>query len=371
MRLVPTEQVTDGMLLARDIISSRADGAPLLRREATLTRELAARAAQAGVSAVWINDEFSDGIEPAPEFPHAILGLAFHAVTRALDAAPTALANRIQLHHRLQGELLGAAAEISEAVLEYPPDSCPVPDLAVVAPTAAWHALRVTLLGSFVARRVLSHRGWTDYQGNRRFDRFNERITTLAVGLMIHDIGVPHAPDGKMVPDADQPVEHVQAGAALFLPEDLPVAARVVVRNHHERWDGSGYPDHKLGDAIAMNSRIAAIADTYDALIALDGLTNPAAVRAISQGARSQFDPSIVEHFSRLVAPYPVGHAVTLEDGRVAIVARSASASRQRPTVRVMGSDGAPEEIVVDLTPNRVGPQIVPRADPKAAAAVH
>jgi hypothetical protein len=367
VRLVPTNKVVDGMVLARDIISSRADGAPLLRRQTTLTSDLAARAAQIGIRAVWIHDDLGEGIIPAAEFPQDVLGVTFHAVTRGLDAAHGALVAKTALDHRVQGMLVEAAAELAEAVLEYPPDTCAVPDLGVVAMTPPWHAARVALLGTFIGRRVLAHRGWTDYQGNRRFDRFGERLTTLATGLLIHDIGVPPGPDGPMVAEANQPEEHVQAGADLFPAEAIPVAARVALRNHHERWDGSGYPDHKAGDAIPMNARIAAIADAYDALTCSDKLALDKAIPAISQGARGRFDPSIIEHFVRLVLPYPIGHMVSLDDGRDAVVVRVNSASRLRPTVRAVASDGTIEEFAADLAPGHATP--VPQATPVAAAA--
>lgn len=361
MRFVPTEHVEDGMVLARDIISSRADGAPLLRRQTAITRDLAARAAQIGIRAVWIHDEAGEAIIPAPEFPHDVLGLSFHAVSRALEGAEKALVNGNPLDHRLQGMLTEAAAELAEAVLEYPPDTCSVPDLGIATPSAAWHAVRVALLGTFIGRRVLAHRGWTDYQGNRRFDRQGERLTTLATGLLIHDIAVPAGPDGTIVAERQQTQEHVQAGTSLFLAEDIPVAARVVLRHHHERWDGSGYPDRKLGDAIPMNARIAAIADEYDELTSHDGVALPAAITAISQGARGHFDPSLIEHFTRLVLPFPIGHMVTLDDGRPAVIVRVNAASRLRPTVRAINADGTTEEFVADLAPNRAA---VPQTEP-------
>ena len=83
-------------------------------------------------------------------------------------------------------------------------------------------------------------------------------------------------------------------------------------------------------------------------------MDNPAApphvgVRVIREGTGSQFCPSIVRHFRAVVMPYPVGHEITLPDGRAAVVASVDIASPDVPTVRVRGDAGI-EEFTVDMT---------------------
>ena len=111
---------------------------------------------------------------------------------------------------------------------------------------------------------------------------------------------------------------------------------------HHERWDGSGYPEGKSGTEIHEMARIAAVADTFDAITSERPFVpaKPAhvGVRAIQAGAGTQFDPMICEVFTRRVAPFPPGIEVELVDGRRAIVVSVSEYALDRPVVRVIGS---------------------------------
>lgn len=96
---------------------------------------------------------------------------------------------------------------------------------------------------------------------------------TIAQAGLLHDIGkigVPEAILTKRGPLSD--VEwlamrrHPVVGAQIVAPFEFLAAAALVLRHHHERWDGSGYPDGLAGEAIPLGSRIVAVADVYDAL---------------------------------------------------------------------------------------------------------
>jgi HD-GYP domain-containing protein (c-di-GMP phosphodiesterase class II) len=361
MRFVPIDRVDQQIVLARGVPSERPDGVPLLRAGASVSSTLALRVAAAGVRGIWADDELGREIVPPPEFPADVIGIALHAVTRALEAAPGAIAAQRELDDKIVRGLQEAAGELADAVLSYPAEDCPISDVPVARATAPWHAVRVALLGAFIGRRALSKSGWIDYQGVQRFDGLDERLSTLAMGLLVHDIAVASAPgsapelSGYMTLESEQDVEHVSAGVALFAPTSTPAALRAAIQSHHERWDGCGYPQHKCRDATAVNARIAAIADAFDSLVATgDGrlpLPVHAAVRAIDQGGGTRFDPLLVAHFAALVPPYPVGHELRLPDGRAAVVAQLPSGDRLRPTVRLRSAAGTIVELVADLAP--------------------
>lgn len=360
MRFLAIDRVAGDVVLARSVPSGRPDGIPLLRAGATVGAGLASRIAASGVNAIWIDDAIGRGIEPPPEFPADVIGIAHHAATAALEAAPRALAAGRELDARFMRELQDAAGEFAEAVLSYPGELCPISDFAVGRATAPWHAVRVALLGAFIGRRALTKTGWIDYQGVQRFDGLEERLSTLILGLLVHDSGAP-AVDGDgacMAPESEQTPEHVASGLALFAAESAPMAMRAAIQSHHERWDGAGYPDRKVRDTAALNSRIAAIADAFDALVATGGGRMPlpphAAVRTITQAAGAQFDPALVAHFEALVMPYPVGHELVLPDGRSAVVVALPVGDRFRPTVRLQVDSGPIVELVADLLPSDV-----------------
>jgi HD-GYP domain-containing protein (c-di-GMP phosphodiesterase class II) len=141
--------------------------------------------------------------------------------------------------------------------------------------------------------------------------RENE-IFNLEIGALLHDIGKVGIPDkilqkpGALKPEEIEKVrEHPLKGKRMI--QDISFLEQAVphVLYHHERFDGSGYPEHLVGEDIPMPSRIIAVADVFDAV------TNDRpqrkrmgfkdAVALIEKGAGSQFDPEVVAAFLKLV----------------------------------------------------------------------
>ena len=146
---------------------------------------------------------------------------------------------------------------------------------------------------------------------------------------------------------------HPEAGVELLRPADMSPLSLSAVRDHHERIDGSGYPQGLFGAQVQEFPRIAAVADVYDAVTS-ERVYKPAAapnvgVNVIVSGAGTQFCPSVVRAFRAVVMPYPVGHEIVLPDGRPAVVAAVDPQNPECPTVRVMGADGAVAELTVDM----------------------
>jgi HD-GYP domain-containing protein (c-di-GMP phosphodiesterase class II) len=146
---------------------------------------------------------------------------------------------------------------------------------------------------------------------------------------------------------------HAHAGVELLRPADLSPMSLSVVRDHHERLDGSGYPNGLFGAQVQEFPRIAAVADVYDAVTS-ERVYKPAApphvgVKVIRAGSGNQFCPTIVRHFRAVVMPYPVGHELVLPDGRVGVVSSVSIEDPDSPTVRVKSATGV-DELVVDMT---------------------
>jgi diguanylate cyclase (GGDEF)-like protein/putative nucleotidyltransferase with HDIG domain len=167
------------------------------------------------------------------------------------------------------------------------------------------HSTRVAELGAWIAQRL-------------GLDQEQVELTRLAGSL--HDLGKLAIPEeilrkpGPLTPPERLVLErHTQIGHRML--ESLgvdPVADWVL--HHHERWDGSGYPDRLRGDQIPLGARIIFVADAYDAMTsdrAYRGrLTPRAAVEELERCAGTQFDPSIVATFaSELVGRAPAAAA--------------------------------------------------------------
>jgi len=129
----------------------------------------------------------------------------------------------------------------------------------------------------------------------------------------LHDLGKIAIPDsillkpGRLSDEEYEVVKtHALLGARVLAgaeSELLEVAERIV-RHHHERWDGGGYPDSLEGEDIPVVARIAAVADVFDVLVHerpyKDSWSVEAAAEEIRKGAGTQFDPSVVEAFDEL-----------------------------------------------------------------------
>lgn len=94
---------------------------------------------------------------------------------------------------------------------------------------------------------------------------------------------------------------HPELGAAIMLGAGLPEEVAAAVRGHHERWDGSGYPDNLPGDRTPPAGRIIAVAEVFDALISprpwRKGMPVSDAMATLLQGAGTQFDPDVIQAF--------------------------------------------------------------------------
>src|SRR5205814_188056 len=132
---------------------------------------------------------------------------------------------------------------------------------------------------------------------------------SLEYGFLLHDVGKIGVPDhilqkpGRLNKEERSVMRgHAALGADLLARVPLlQEAGLAVIRSHHERWDGSGYPDMLAGQEIPLPGRIFAVADTLDAMTSdrpyRDALPWQAAVAEIRNEAGRQFDPAVVEAF--------------------------------------------------------------------------
>ena len=136
-------------------------------------------------------------------------------------------------------------------------------------------------------------------------------LTDLAHGVLLHDIGKIGIPDAILLKPGRLTAEewvimrrHPEIGARLI--RDIPFlqGAIPVVRHHHERWDGTGYPDGLRGGEIPLGARIFAVVDAFDAMT-FDrpysrAISFEAARAELRRSAGTHFDPAVVEAFMRV-----------------------------------------------------------------------
>jgi putative nucleotidyltransferase with HDIG domain len=132
------------------------------------------------------------------------------------------------------------------------------------------------------------------------------------IGALLHDVGKIEVPTeiltkaGPLNDEERRVMErHAAAGAELLKGIDFPWDVLPMIRNHHERWDGSGYPDKLSGESIPLTARVLCIADVFDALASdrpyRRGFPRTEALTIMQREVGKMFDPRLFEHFMTLV----------------------------------------------------------------------
>jgi HD-GYP domain-containing protein (c-di-GMP phosphodiesterase class II) len=168
------------------------------------------------------------------------------------------------------------------------------------------------------------------------FDR--DALQELMLGALLLDIGkinvpvVIQAKAGKLNKAEQNFVRrHVADGIRMLESADgLSAATIEMVRAHHERIDGSGYPFGLKGDELSLYAQIAGIVDSFDAMSLrryyADGLSGDAALNMLQKQRGKQFSANLIEHFIKAIGEFPTGTWVELPDGRTGVVCSQDSA---------------------------------------------
>jgi cyclic di-GMP phosphodiesterase len=137
-------------------------------------------------------------------------------------------------------------------------------------------------------------------------------LETVRLGACLHDIGKIGIPDRVLLKPGPLDVEektlmrsHTVIGDRLLASVDELAAAREIVRHHHERWDGTGYPDGLIGEAIPLAARVVSVADGLEAMSARrpyrEPLSREEVLHELEDGRGRQWDPAIVDAAVRLL----------------------------------------------------------------------
>ena len=158
--------------------------------------------------------------------------------------------------------------------------------------------------------------------------------------------------------------EHVTFSIQILeeTPGILPISMQVAAQ-HHERYDGSGYPYQLKGETISLYGQMASIVDVYDAIssdrVYHKGMQPSEALKKLLEWSEHHFDPKLVHSFIRAIGIYPSGSLVRLESGRLAVVREQNEGDLLHPQVEVIYHSErrcylTPERIDLRRVPDRV-----------------
>jgi response regulator RpfG family c-di-GMP phosphodiesterase len=157
------------------------------------------------------------------------------------------------------------------------------------------------------AERVLAY----SMRLGREIQLSNDDILALEFGARLHDIGKIAVPDSVLkkphpLTEDEWMVmkRHPSIGERMVLTTDLPASAAAIVAQHHEKWDGSGYPNGLRGEQIHIGARVFSLVDAFDAItsdrVYRPAQTHAAALAEIQKYGGVQFDPDVVKAFAAI-----------------------------------------------------------------------
>ena len=178
---------------------------------------------------------------------------------------------------------------------------------------------------------------------------------------LLHDVGKMMIPDdvlnkpGKLTDEEFNIVkEHPRKGwEILHGSPEITATALDVCLHHHERVDGTGYPERISGDLLTLFARMGAVCDVYDALTSnrcyKNGWEPAETIRKMAEWRNGHFDERIFQAFVKTIGIYPSGTLVRLKSGRLAIVVEQTEKSLLTPIVKVFFSTKSNEPIMPEM----------------------
>lgn len=328
MRYVPIVKVESGMVLGQSIYN--VDGKLMLARHVILNQEFILNLQNQGYPGIYVDDEFTDGIEIqeiiSPEVRREAVKNV-HDLFLKQDHKNDAAQEEISIKQ--------CVMSVVDEILANGDVMCNMLDLKTYDGYTYFHSVNVAVLSAMMGAQIGMNR---------------KELEILTTAAMLHDIGkkflpidVLNAPRKLTEEEFQILTQHPKLGFDFLRNTyDFPSLTYLSVLEHHEWYDGNGYPLQKKGDEIPVSARIIKITDVYDAMTSKRPYHDPAlpsdVVEYIMGRSGMEFCPEMVSLFLSKIAVYPVGCEVELSNGERGIVVENFKEFVLRPKIKIMGT---------------------------------
>lgn len=323
MRLVPVSELKPGMIVGRNIYGN--DFRLLLNMGVSLTPALIQRLKELGLYYIYVKDEFIGQIEVQDILTDKLKAQSFITVRKCFEKAKAGPDIEISTVTKLVNNILDEVLSFSNLMVS-------LVDIRLKDSYLLSHSISVCTL-SLLTGIALG------------FDQI--KLHQLGIGALLHDIGKSTLEStllNKSTPftPAEEKViqSHSMLGFEILrkIPEISILSAHVPFQ-HHERYDGKGYPRGINHTEIHPYAAITAIVNTFDQLVSPPqgkGAFPAKALEMILLERGRAFDPEIALAFARQISPYPIGCTLRLSTGELAVVLQTNKNHPTRPTVKVI-----------------------------------
>ena len=343
MRLVPIECIRENSLLGKAIYS--CDGQCLLRSGVLLTHDILKKIKEFQILSLYIIDEYSSAeIEDIikPELRQksiSIIKETFCDIERiaSVHKFENRTLNEYTNHEKQYFNSINEVAEdIVDNVLSNKHVLLSLVDIKSMDNYTYSHCVNVAVISIILGISL---------------NLSKKKLTYLCIGALIHDIGKSFIPKevlqkpGRLTPEEFEIIKCHSRYGYDFIKNffDLSSHIKLIVLQHHERFDGLGYPNSLSGDKISYLARIVSIADVYDALTSdrpyKRAMCPSDALEYLMSNAGTLFDYDMINIFCRIVIPFPQGTIVSLSNGDIGIVEKTLPNFPLRPIVKIVKSN--------------------------------
>ena len=336
MRYLPVNQLKEGMLLGQEL--QDINGQMLLKRHTKLTKENISYISFLEVEGIYIDDDISKDVE----------------IKEVIE--PEVKKASLQLVSKMFGELEGGTAEKKDEILE---NVKKVVDNVLSNRDVVYNMMEVRTYDNYTYFHSVNVGILSGVIG-AKLGLSEEELKYAVTAGFLHDIGkvfiddeVLNAPRRLSEEERIRMMDHPREGYEFLMEHyDLPREVLMGVYEHHEWYDGGGYPCRKTGKETGIISRILKAADVYDAMTSKRSYHDPylpsEVMEYIMGRSGMEFDPEVVKTMVWELCVYPVGCEVVLSNGEHALVLENHKGYSLRPTVKLIQSGR-----IIDLTSDR------------------
>ncbi|MCL6477124.1 MAG: HD-GYP domain-containing protein [Peptococcaceae bacterium] len=333
MRRVPTHALAPGMEVARSVFNR--NGQVLLTAGTILTRRFIEKLIILGIPALYVEDGLLPDIEIDDVINDKTRMKAISNVRNLIGAGNRGIGGVVKKAAILSREISANISEIVDQLLANRQVMVNLVDIRTYDEYTFNHSVNVCVLSVLTGIAL----------GYGR-----DKLSVLAMGALLHDVGkiqvsreLLEKPGGLSPEEYESVKKHSQYGFEIIKSSFITdIVAASVALQHHERFDGQGYPNGLKGKQIHEFSRIAGIADTYDAItsdrVYRKAIPPNEAYEFISSCGGIRFDDDITKAFLEHIPAYPVGTIVVLNNNEVGAVVENIKGYSRFPRVRILFS---------------------------------
>lgn len=331
MRKVPTEYLAPGMITAKHLYTN--DGRVLLAEGVELNKKYINRLIQKGIPALYVKDKISADVV----VEDVVLDNTRNQAVVQIKHAITHLAKKVADKKINIVNINKTISDIVDQLLLNSDIIYNLADIRTVDNYLFSHSVNVCILSVMTGIAL-------------QYDR--TQLEDLARGALLHDVGKVMVPydilnkPGRLTPDEFEEIKKHPGYSLEILRKNSCISSvsRIIAYQHHEKYNGEGYPAGLRGGDIMEASQIVGMADMYDAITSdrcYRGAMPPnEAYELISASGDYYFKFDLVKAFLNQIAAYPVGSYVELSTKEIALVIENRKGYSLKPRLRIIMSSG-------------------------------